>query len=198
VARNIISHFSRQGDVVLDFSAGYGGRLLGCLALEERTYIGIDPARKQVTGLRKMTNDLKARSSAKVDIVEGCAEDVLSGMSATVVDLVFSSPPFFNLEIYSDEPTQSSKRYPIYKEWRTRFLDVVIAQSRRVLRRGGIMAINVSSRRRYPIERDALELAARLFSHEFTLSVVMHARPLQRALDSTATRTEPIYVFRKR
>jgi DNA modification methylase len=198
VARNIINHFSRRGDVVLDFSAGYGGRLLGCLTLEERTYIGIDPARKQVIGLRRMNDDLKTRSAVKVDIVEGCAEDVLSGMRSNFVDLIFSSPPFFNLEIYSDEPTQSSNRYPTYQEWRTCFLDVVIAQSRRVLRRGGIMAINVSSRRRYPVERDTLDLAARLFSHTCTISVAMPARPLQRSLNSAATRTEPIYVFRKR
>lgn len=45
VARNIINRFSRNGDVVLDFSAGYGGRLLACLTLD-RAYIGIDPARK--------------------------------------------------------------------------------------------------------------------------------------------------------
>ena len=138
VARNIINHFSRRGDVVLDFSAGYGGRLLGCLSLDERTYIGIDPARKQVIGLRGMNDDLKTRSAVKVDIVEGCAEDVVSGMSSNSVDLIFSSPPFFNLEIYSDEPTQSSNRYPTYQEWRMCFLDAVITQSRRVLRRGVI------------------------------------------------------------
>jgi DNA modification methylase len=198
VARNIINHFSRPGDVVLDFSAGYGGRLLGCLALEGRTYIGIDPAREQVIGLRRMNDDLNKRGRARAEIVEGCAEDLLPGMSSNSVDLIFSSPPFFNLEIYSDEPTQSSNRYPTYHEWRACFLDVVISQSRRVLRRGGTLAVNVSSHRRYPLERDAFDLATRLLPHICTISVVMPARPLQRALNATATRTEPIHVFRKR
>jgi hypothetical protein len=34
IARQVINHFSGNGDVVLDFSAGYGGRLLACLTLD--------------------------------------------------------------------------------------------------------------------------------------------------------------------
>jgi len=197
VARNIINRFSQDEDIVLDFSAGYGGRLLGCLTLD-RLYIGIDPARKQVSGLKRMYKDLHKYSSSKAEIMMGCAEDILPSMDRDSVDIIFSSPPFFNLEIYSDEPTQSSNRYKEYEAWRSCFLEVVIAQARRVLRRKGFFAINVPTRCRYPIESDTLGFASDLFSYHCTINMKMNARPLQRAQNGCAYRTEPIYVFQKR
>lgn len=196
-ARSIINQFSSAGDAVLDFSAGYGGRLLACLTLD-RQYTGIDPARRQVAGLKRMCKALAHQSRATAAIVEGCAEDVIPTMDRASVDLVFSSPPFFNLEIYSNEASQSSCRYKTYDEWRAHFLATVIAHSARVLRRSGYFAINVSSSRRCPLERDTIELASRHFAYRCQINIVMHARPLQRATNGSAFRTEPIYVFQKR
>ncbi|MGD8451357.1 MAG: hypothetical protein PVJ57_06020 [Phycisphaerae bacterium] len=197
VARNILAAYSADGDTVLDFSAGYGGRLLACCTLR-RHCVAIDPARRQVFGLRAMWRDLRAHSPGQVEIVQGCAEDVLTGVGRGSVDLVFSSPPYYNLEIYSDEATQSSSRYRTYDEWRARFLDVVVTQSRRVLRRGGYFIINVSTRGRHALADDTLAIASRLFRHEATLHIAMPCRPLQRSQNGGACRAEPIYVFRKR
>src|SRR5271157_1874565 len=144
VAKNTISRFSGSGDVVLDFSAGYGGRLLACMTLD-RVYIGIDPARNQAAGLSRMYRDFKSHTAAQVEIVKGCAEDVLPLLKRGSVDLVITSPPFFNLEIYSSERDQSSSRYRTYSEWRSSFLEVAIAQSYRILRRKGFLVINVAA-----------------------------------------------------
>ncbi len=197
VARNIIEALSREGDVVVDFSAGYGGRLLGCLTLN-RTYIGIDPARKQVSGLKRMAIDWRRCTSSKVDIIHGCAEDVLPGFERNSVDLVFSSPPFFNLEVYSNESTQSSARYGNYGAWREYFLNAVLLESRRVLRRGGVLAINVSSRNRCPLASDTFDLASQLLEHHGTINISMTSRPLQRSRNGGTYRAEPIFIFRKR
>jgi hypothetical protein len=196
VARAIINRFSRRADLVVDFSAGYGGRLLAGLNLE-RTYVGIDPAKKQVLGLNQMYRDFRNLTSSIVKIVRGCAEDILPDFDRNSVDLVFSSPPFFNLEIYSDEQNQSSRRYLKYDEWRERFLRVILAQSRRILRRKGFLVINVSSSRRCPLANDTLEIASKLFTHNCTIQLAMPARPLQRAQKGGVYRTEPIYVFQK-
>lgn len=197
VARSIINHFSRAGDVVLDFSAGYGGRLLACLTLD-RVYVGIDPARRQVFGLERMSRDFQSDSLTQTEIIRGCAEDILPSMERGTVDLVFSSPPYFNLEIYSNERTQSSYRYRTYDEWRSCFLEVIITQARRVLRQRGFFVINVSARNRHSLQGDTLEFASRLFSHHSTIYMKMPARPLQRARNGSKYRSEPIYVFQKR
>ncbi len=197
VARNIINCWSRPGDLVLDFSAGYGGRLLACLTLDRR-YVGIDPARKQVNGLKKMTHDLQMHSKASSLITKGCAEEVLAEMETATVDLVFSSPPYFNLEVYSRETTQSACRYTTYTEWRARFLSVVLDHSRRVLKRNGYLAINVSSCPRCPLATDALDIASRLLEYACTVYIEMPARPVQRSRNNSARRLEPIYIFQKR
>jgi SAM-dependent methyltransferase len=197
IARNIINRFSQPGELVLDFSAGYGGRLLACLTLD-RAYLGIDPAARQVAGLTKMRNQLRKHSASNVKIVKGCAEEILFDLARNSVDLVFSSPPFFNLEIYSDEPSQSSYRYKSFDEWCDKFLAVIASQCCRVLRRHGFFAIHVSSRGKYPLESAARAIAAKHFSFHQTVPIEMSARPLQRAQNGGACRTEPILVFRKR
>src|SRR6202034_920856 len=113
---------------------GYGGRLLGCLTLD-RSYVGIDPAKLQVAGLRRMYQDLKVYSGGTATILRGCAEEILPSLQTRSVDLVFSSPPFFNLDRYSEEATQSYLRYRTYSEWYTSFLHVIIEAAHPLLRR---------------------------------------------------------------
>jgi tRNA1(Val) A37 N6-methylase TrmN6 len=102
---------------VPNFSAGFGGRLLGCLTLK-RQYVGIEPATAQMQGLRKMAKTLRDLTSTSVNLIEGCAEDVMPRLERRSVDLIFSSPPYFNLERYSSQPTQSYQRYPTYDSWK--------------------------------------------------------------------------------
>jgi SAM-dependent methyltransferase len=196
IARSLYSAYSRNRDTVVDFSSGYGGRMLAALSLG-RNYIGIDPARKQVKGLLAMRQDLAGLAPGHATVIHACAEDAMAAVPAGSADMVFSSPPFYDLEIYSDEPSQSSNRYPTYDRWRTGFLEAVIDQSWRILRRGGVFAIHVPSERKSPIGRDAFALAADRFSRVGRHAIEMTSRPLQRAGDGRSTRTEPIGVFRK-
>src|SRR5262249_43379772 len=93
VARSVISHFSSEKSTVIDFSAGYGGRLLGALSINRR-YIGIEPCSAQVAGLRRMVDALRPfRSPGNAEILQGCAEDLMSELPRGCADLVFSSPP---------------------------------------------------------------------------------------------------------
>lgn len=197
VARQIVSAFSREGDTVLDFSSGYGGRFLACASLR-RPYIGIDPAVKQVEGAKAMRRDLRRFIAVDAQFVCGCAEDVLPERETRSVDLIFSSPPFFNIEIYSDEPTQSSHRYSTYSLWRTAFLHAVIEESWRVLRRGGVFAVHTPPEHVHSPGADAMDFASRYFAFHRRVEVEMPARPLQRAGNGQASRVEPIIVFRKR
>jgi hypothetical protein len=43
VARSVFYRFSDDQDIVVDFSAGYGGRMFGALSMA-RHYIGSNPA----------------------------------------------------------------------------------------------------------------------------------------------------------
>lgn len=195
-AKALIHYFSQEGGRVLDFSAGFGGRLLGALSLN-RHYIGVDPATRQVRGLTRMVKALAAVAPGTAEVHCACAEDFLPLLPAQSVDLVFSSPPYFNLERYSEEPTQSYKRYPLYEEWRDRFLAVVIREGHRLLRRGGHLVLNVADAGGFPIARDALELAMQNLSFVVRLRLVINAQPVARAR-GRLYRHEPVYVLTKR
>jgi len=194
-ARAIIERFSGSGGRVLDFCAGFGGRLLGSLTLK-RHYIGIDASYLQVDGSKNMLETLRNLSVGSADLYHASAEDFLPTVHASSVDLVFSSPPFFNAELYGEEPTQSTQRYRTYQDWVDFFLRVIIAEAHRILRPGGFLVINVANNRRFPLRNDTLRLAIPLFGPPKTIRLAMHSRPLQRSKGIQIFRSEPVLVFK--
>lgn len=69
-------------------------------------------------------------------------------------DLVFTSPPFFDFEIYSKQPGQSVARYPKLEEWLVNFL---FASVRKVLLLSRTR--NYSRIRNRPLETDGSKKA---------------------------------------
>ncbi len=112
------------------------------------------------------------------------------------VDLIFSSPPYFKLERYSSEPTQSYQRYPTYDAWKDRFLYPLLAASHRLLRPDGLLVINLADTSRHPIATDMIAMASRLYRKRRVL--LMHSRPVQRSTkNGTPYRWEPVFVLQK-
>ena len=160
VAKAVIARYSMERELVIDCCAGYGGRLLGCLALRRR-FLGIEPCTRQVIGLRRSIQ-LIARlglTNCIAEIRNGCAEDVMKEFPSGTAALVFSSPPYFDWERYAKDRTQSSVRYSSYPEWREHFLATVIRQSARVLRKQGHLILNISNGARRPSCRDVTQIA---------------------------------------
>jgi SAM-dependent methyltransferase len=197
VARSLIARYTPEGGNVLDFAAGFGGRLLGALSLPV-TYIGIDPAHPQIMGLRGMAEYLAASTCGRAHLHHGCAEDKMKEFRSGSFDFVFSSPPYFNLEKYSSEATQSRIRYPRYKCWKDLFLFAVMSQAYRVLKNGGRLAINVSNLRHHAVADDTLAIGCSIFGKpEVIFQLQMSSNPADKARSGKFLRQEPIFVFRK-
>jgi SAM-dependent methyltransferase len=197
-AKAIYEKYSRDNDCVLDFSAGYGGRLLGCLPLK-RHYIGVDPCTDQVRGLKRMLKELKklVEPKAKVSIYQACAEDFLPTIKSRSVSLVFSSPPYFNQERYSNEPSQSYLRYPTYELWLEGFLKTVIAECWRILKPKGYLLINMADINGYKLITDTRRMASDFFRLKDTLMLRLGNKPYLRNRTGQCFKYEPILVFRK-
>jgi hypothetical protein len=199
IARAIVSKYSPASGYVVDFAAGYGGRLLGTLAAG-RSYLGVEPNREQVLGFRKMVEALKSAgfSLPDVKILKGRAEYKLSKVQTAFADLVFSSPPFFNWEHYSSDHAQSFKRYPEYDLWRVRFLEPVIAESFRILKNGGHLALNVTNGKRVPSPADVKDVALQMgFRLRSTSKMLFPKLPYLHPRDGNAIKSELLLVFRK-
>jgi SAM-dependent methyltransferase len=199
IARAVITKYSPEHGRVVDFSAGYGGRLLGALAAG-RSYVGIEPNRDQVSGFRRMVRALASArfSLPKMTILQGCAERELLKIQAASADLVFSSPPFFNWEHYSHSRTQSFKRYPEYDLWESRFLWPAVAESFRVLKPAGYLVLNASNGNRLPSARHVKELAGRAgFKLHFVGQMVFPKLPYLHPRNAGPVKSELLLVFKK-
>lgn len=127
---------------VLDFSSGWGDRLSGAMATDYvEEYVGIDPNSNLFDGYSKQIE--KFGNGKNIKMIAQPAEDALDDLEYNP-DLVFTSPPYFIIERYSKDSTQSWQRYKKLDNWLNMFLFPVIEKSWNLLIDGGHMAINIS------------------------------------------------------
>lgn len=138
-------YLPEKGGVVFDPSCGWGGRLLGAIACKKVTkYIGCDPGTKTFKALKRMRDELLplARSkdrNLKVELRRLGSETkkMRRKLKPNSVDLVCSSPPYWDTEKYSNEPTQAWKKYPDQDSWLNGFLGDTLDTCFYCLRHGG-------------------------------------------------------------
>ncbi len=126
---------------VLDTSAGWGDRFAGFSAAKNTEfYLGIDPNSALHEGY---WGQARAYNSDKhQNFLCAPAEDVDLGVKQ--FDFAFTSPPYFETERYSEEETQSWKRYKKLDSWLYDFLLPVVTRTYAALERGGVMAVNIA------------------------------------------------------
>jgi 16S rRNA G966 N2-methylase RsmD len=115
---------------VLDFSAGWGGRLLGAMA-SDIDYIGVDTNK----ALNKPYHDIMKTypSKSKVKIIIGKAEN--QNYNNMNYDFVFTSPPYADKEKYENMPE--------YKDFNEEFLKPVVEKTFAGLPKGKYYALNI-------------------------------------------------------
>ena len=110
---------------VFDPCIGWGGRMIGTTCLGgDYHYTGSEPFTKTFWGLRNMIQDLKIES--QVDIYHSPVEDILDKLKEKRFDMCLTSPPYFDLEVYSHEETQSIHKFKSYDEWINEFIKPII------------------------------------------------------------------------
>jgi len=137
-AKSIYDFFGAKK--VLDFSAGWGDRLVGFHSSNAESYIGIDPNTKLHSQYEKISSFCNTGKETK--FICSPAED--ADLSGVRVDFVFTSPPYFNTEKYSQEGTQSWKRYPTMNGWLSGFLYPTLTKCWSALKEDGRIAINIT------------------------------------------------------
>ena len=112
---------------VLDFSAGWGDRLIGAIAYDCE-YLGIDPSNCLHPLYKKIIDTLCEKNKRKnYKIIKKGFENV--NVKKNYYDLVFTSPPFFDLEIYENSKNQSIKKFNTVEKWKNDFLFPSIKKS---------------------------------------------------------------------
>ena len=148
IAKGFYDYF-RSGNV-LDFSAGWGDRLAGFYCGETtKSYVGIDPNTLNHPNYKRQVEFYKENQTffeepKEVEFICEPAEDVDYSKYENYFDTIFTSPPYFNVEKYSDEDTQSYIRYKDIDSWNKNFLHKTIEKIIPTLKKEGILAINIA------------------------------------------------------
>ena len=179
------------GEVVWDMSCGWGGRLLGFLtASNTKHYIGTEPSSKTYAGLQKMVKDF-SYFGKQVDIYKLGSEEYKPKKES--LDLCFTSPPYFDTEKYSDEDTQSYKKFPTKDGWVNGFLRKTIQNCYDGLKDNKYMLMNIANTPKYNfIEEETIRISKELgFVQEDTLQLTLSS------VMGAGYKYEPVFVFRK-
>lgn len=133
---------------VLDFSSGWGDRLLGAIANDVR-YVGVDPNPCVHKGYSKMI-DMFAKDSTKYTMI--CAPFQTAKLPNEYFDLVFTSPPYFDLEIYTEtqDDNQSINEFTNLDSWFEKFLMFSLQKCWKSLNARGHMIIIINNIRDKP------------------------------------------------
>lgn len=191
VAKAVYRFFGASS--VFDPCAGWGDRLTAALACPGMRYVGVDPNPKTVPVYERILSAYQECTTATGVVHQSAVEDLPLSKSDDPFDLVFTSPPYFNLEAYSNDDRQSCVRYQTPGAWRTGFLQPLIAKSLQVLRPGGVLAINISTA---PSPEGALPLPEWLIQDGQEAGLLHTGVILMQTANFTRGR-EGIYCFRK-
>jgi len=189
-SRAIYDKYGGNG-VTWDPSAGFGGRLLGAISSPTiKHYIACEPSEKTFLGLNNMASRLNVGKEISLCNV-GSEEFDLKDMK---VDLVFTSPPYFNTEIYSDEETQSCNKFPEYRDWLDGYLYKTLKYVPEILKKGGYLIINIANTRNAP------KLVAdfkQIMKNKKDMELVETLKLSLSLINKQGFKYEPVFVYKK-
>jgi len=199
------NHIKNQEVIRLyDPSAGWGGRLLGALALatnQKYLYIGTDPNTDHNTtpGRTKYheitdffnenvseTNTLFA-DKQESEIYQLGSEVISTNVDFQkhkgLVDMVFTSPPYFSKEVYSDDENQSCHKFgDSYESWKKGFLQPTLETAVEWLRNDRYLLWNIADvdigGKFLPLEEDSAKILVSLgMEYVGTMKMALAAMP---------------------
>lgn len=192
-AAALYGHYVPKGEgTVWDMSGGWGGRLLGAIKANVKEYITTEPATLTHAGLKKLAYDFNTN---QYDIRKEGSEKFRPQRNS--LSFCFTSPPYFNLEQYSNEKTQSYVKYDTKDRWVEGFLAATFENCHYGLKKGKYMLINIADPKKskgISLEDETLRTAKRVgFTHVNTLSLMLKS-PLG---SGQMFKYEPIFCFKK-
>ena len=146
-AKALYELYGKENSKVLDTSSGFGGRLLGFFTAKNTAeYVGIDPntadsCNKFILYMSRYFTNKKAyvnRIGSEDFTIDNYPQ------YENYFDISFTSPPYFNIERYSDDITQSHVKFNTYDAWVDGFYRNTIYNSCNSLKLDGVLAVNIS------------------------------------------------------
>lgn len=128
---------------ILDFSAGWGDRLIAAMSADVELYVGVDPNPCLHPQYKKIIKYFSSefKINGKYVMIESPFET--AEIPEENFDLVFTSPPYFDFEVYTNADGQSIKNRNL-DQWFNDFLMFSIKKSINLLIDGGYLVIVIN------------------------------------------------------
>ena len=217
---------------IYDPSSGWGGRILGAMSSIKRIhYIGTDPntdnyidelGKSRYEYVADFFNNEVLESNPFWEEEKNTFHYFQMGSELIgkhpdfqqykgKLDMVFTSPPYFDREQYSDDEEQSFKAYPKYDDWRDNFLNPTLTNAFNSLREDryllwNIADIKIGKDKYYPLEQDSIDVIESLGgTYQGKLKMLMTSMvgvdqsnvKNSVKVNGTHLKYEPIFVFFK-
>ena len=232
-------HITDKTDLrIYDPSSGWGGRILGAMSVRDDRhihYIGTDPnpdnffsdGSSKYSSVADFYNTETYRSNPffsstnSYEIYQLGSEEIQHDENFQKhkgsVDLVFTSPPYFNREAYSEDENQSYKKYgSSYDSWRDGFLRPTLKTCVDWLKDDRYLLWNIADIKMkdgyLPLEEDSKKILEEYgMVYKYTLKMAMESMPGQNRVDENGIpkcknfckvkgrflKYEPVFVFWK-
>jgi hypothetical protein len=233
IYENYTKHIPKEETLnIYDPSSGWGGRILGAMSSHRKIhYIGTDPNTDNFIDdlgitryeyVAKFFNDncLESNSFWEEDkntyhVFQEGSEHIGNHSDFQQykgkLDLVFTSPPYFDREQYSNDEEQSFKSYPQYDDWRDNFLKPTLENAFNSLKNDryllwNIADIKIGKDKFYPLEQDSIDILTNLgMEYQGKLKMLMTSMvgvdqsnvKNSVIIEKKAWKYEPIFVFYK-
>ena len=156
----------------LDCSAGWGDRLVGAIAYDCE-YVGVDPSKCMRPKYKEIIKTLASPSKQdKYKVICDGFENVK--IKKNYFDLVFTSPPFFDFEVYENNNNQSVQQFNTVDKWKKYFLFPLIDKSYLALRVGGYLALYITDFKGSPYIKDMKDYVKNTYKNLFRYEGDLH------------------------
>lgn len=187
-----------ESNHILDFSAGWGDRLIASLACGVESYCGVDPNPCLHKNYKKIIRDLNYNNT-NVTMIQSPFETA-EGIPDHPYNLIFTSPPYFILEQYTtNDDNQSISQHKNVDEWFNKFLLFSLIKAWSYLQVGGYMVINIDNIKEYPdfVGRMLEERSKSGIDDHLTVSTYMGVISFVRIYQDKYVSPRPMWIWKK-
>ena len=158
-AKIIFEHYCPNGGTIYDYSAGYGARMLGALCSQQNfKYLAVEPNSNTFYNLKQLGSYIEEVTGKKEQYSIYNIGSEFFQPEPESIDFIFSCPPFYKKEIYSNEITQSISSYPDYDDWLNNYVRKTVKNCYIGLKEQGVYAVDILNYthhgKKYPLIED--------------------------------------------
>ncbi len=179
LARFIVEFYSNKGDTILDPSCGHNSRMQITFELE-RNYIGYDVSIPFMEFNNKVKQELLGKGKQSLLFTPSNTLTLHLQSSEHMVeednsiDMIYTSPPYYCIEHYGDEPEQLGKS-KTYEEFLFR-IKQILSECYRVLKPDKFCVWNINDFRKdhifYPFHADIIKIFSEVGFKLFDVAIV--------------------------